>query len=198
MPKLQNCEKNHSVCREARAAKGGLPRRLLDIGFKEGDAIRLIESCNLGGGDHKYAIVSHRWCFNKELMFRTLDSNLNDRMRGIPMQGMPAVLKDSIKVARDFGIQYLWIDTVCLIQDNWDDKKKEIMSMGKYYSNACFTIAASSSADTTAPFLTARESYYEPETFSFGEDGASDVRVRIWGLQGHLRRRVRFANINDV
>ena len=109
-----------------------------------------------------------------------------------------SVLKDSIKVIRAMGVQYLWIDTVCLVQDNPDDKGKEISRMGDYYSNAFFTIAASSSRSSIVPFITKRNPYYEPHTLSFGKDGRSKVQVRRLGLQGHLSKRVRSVNINNI
>ena len=188
-----------TVSRITPAPVAKLPRRLLDVGFREGDAIKLIESSKLESKDQKYVAVSHCWCTDEDRMFKTLDSNLRDRLQSISMTGMPKVLKDSIKVTRALGVQYLWIDTVCLIQDNPDDDKgKEISRMGDYYSNAFFTIAASSSTSSIVPFVTERNPYYEPDTLPFGKDGRSKVQVRRLGLGWHFSKRVRSVNSNDI
>lgn len=193
---LHDCVKNHtSTCGQA----GGtvLPRRLLDVGTGDGDVIKLVESYLLGSGAQKYAAVSHRWG-DPKLMFMTLRRNFNDRLHGIDEEGMPGVLQDAIKVTRGLGLRYLWMDTVCLIQDDEADKGKEIPKMGDYYANAFFTIAASSSKNSTVPFINRRSLYYIPHRFPFGEDGNSGVHVRRLGVEGHLAKRVRSVNINDV
>lgn len=184
--RLQNCVKNHtSTC--GRAGGTSLPRRLIDVGTSDSDVIKLVESKKLGSRGRKYATVSHRWA-DEKLMFRTLRVNFNERLDSIDEDGMPRVLQDSIKVTRALGLRYLWMDTVCLIQDDKDDMGKEIPKMGDYYANAYFTIAASSSKDSTVPFVSRRNSYYTPDWFPFGEDG-SGVHVRRLGVEGHLAKR---------
>lgn len=193
--KLYNCVKNHtSTCGQA----GGttLPRRLLDVGTSDGHVIKLVESYQLGSRPPKYAAVSHRWG-DPELMFRTLRRNFDDRLQGMDEEGMPKVLQDAIKVARAVGLRYLWMDTVCLIQDDEADKGKEIPKMGDYYANAFFTIFTSSSRDSTISFINTRNRYYEPHRFPFGQDGVSGVHVRRLGVEGHLAKRVSSVNINN-
>lgn len=185
--KLYNCVKNHtSICGQA----GGttLPRRLLDVGTSDGHVIKLVESYQLGSRLPKYAAVSHRWG-DPELMFRTLRRNFDDRLQGMDEEGMPKVLQDAIKVTRAIGLRYLWMDTVCLIQDDEADKGKEIPKMGDYYANAFFTIFTSSSRDSTISFINTRNRYYEPHRFPFGQDGVSGVHVRRLGVEGHLAKR---------
>lgn len=194
--RLQDCVKNHtSTCGHASGTT--LPRRLLDVGTGDGDVIKLVESYLLGSRDQKYAAVSHRWG-DPKLMFRTLRQNFNDRLHGIDEEEMPRVLQDAIKVTRGLGLRYLWMDTVCLIQDDEADKGEEIPKMGDYYANAFFTIAASSSKNSTVPFINRRDLYYIPHKFPFGEDGNSVVHVRRLGVEGHLAKRVRLVNISHA
>ncbi|KAF7508419.1 hypothetical protein GJ744_009272 [Endocarpon pusillum] len=183
--KIENCIENHNTC----GKPGGeiLPTRLLDIGTGDGDVVKLVESDKLGGGGRKYATVSHRWCQDRSEMFMTLLDNVKDRYQGIDVEEMPQVLRDAIQVTRALGLQYLWMDNVCLIQDDYDNKEKEMLKMGDYYANAHFAIAASSSANSTKSFLETRNGYYAHQRFSFGRDAA--VHVRLSGVEGHLSKR---------
>jgi hypothetical protein len=50
------------------------------------------------------------------------------------------------------GIRYLWIDTLCIIQDNPKDWELESANMGKVYLHSTCTIAASASGSSTEGF----------------------------------------------
>ncbi|KAH7397454.1 heterokaryon incompatibility protein-domain-containing protein, partial [Pyrenochaeta sp. MPI-SDFR-AT-0127] len=119
-------------------------------------------------------------------MFRTLHENIKDRFQRIDKKRMPRVLQDAIKVTRALALRYLWMDTICMIQDDVEDKKKEMPYMGEYYANAIFTIAASSSADSTVPFIDRRHVYYKPKSFPFQN---AYVQARVLGVEGHLAKR---------
>jgi Heterokaryon incompatibility protein (HET) len=187
--KLKNCLKNHTeTC--GRAGRHDAPKRLLDIGARDGDVIKLVERKARGV---KYAIVSHRWAEDGK-MFRTLGGNIEQRLTSIDEKGMPSVLQDAIKVARAFRLRYLWIDTICVIQGDEKDTAEEMPKMGDYYENAYFTIATSSSKDSTERFLKRRDSYYAPQKLSFGE--GSTVHVRLLGVEGYLAKRVCSATID--
>ncbi|KAH8589131.1 heterokaryon incompatibility protein-domain-containing protein [Bisporella sp. PMI_857] len=152
--------------------------------------VKLVNSDSLGGGDQRYATVSHRWCDKNVPMLKTTKASKNwHYSTGIGKESMPGVLLDAIKVTRTLGLRYLWMDTLCLIQGDDDDKEEEFPKMGAYYANAYFTISASSSADTRESFLQPRDECYEPASFQFGEDEDSFVHVRCWGAEGHLVER---------
>lgn len=50
-------------------------------------------------------------------------------------------------ICRRTGTNYLWIDSLCIVQDSADDWKEESVKMGSIYQNAAFTIAATKSSD---------------------------------------------------
>jgi hypothetical protein len=146
----------------------------------------------------KYAAVSHRWCDKSVPMLITTKQAYQKHTKGISTTDMPAVLNDSIRVTRNLGLRYLWMDTLCLIQDDNQDKEEELPKMGAYYANAHFTIAASSSRDSRESFLKLRDEIYAPGELQFGDDANSVVLVRRSGLEGHLAKRVCSANTLDV
>jgi hypothetical protein len=60
----------------------------------------------------------------------TIRSVLEQRKRMIEVQDMPANYKDAVIVARRLGIRYLWIDSLCIVQDDAEDWEREAALMG--------------------------------------------------------------------
>jgi hypothetical protein len=68
-------------------------------------------------------------------------------MEGIAMESLSNTFRDAVKVAREMNVRYLWIDSLCIVQNDLLEWEKESVKMGSYYSNALFNIAAVSSSD---------------------------------------------------
>ncbi|CAO2657093.1 Nn.00g058960.m01.CDS01 [Neocucurbitaria sp. VM-36] len=77
-----------------------------------------------------------------------------DKLRGIGLVELPLSYKDAIRVAQDLGIQYLWIDSLCIIQDDQDDWEIESGSMASIYGCAYLVIGADCASDSREGFLT--------------------------------------------
>jgi hypothetical protein len=67
-------------------------------------------------------------------------------------------VQDAIEVTRKVGVEYLWVDALCIVQDCDQDKAREISAMDQIYSNALFTIAAGSASGAQQGFLGSRAS----------------------------------------
>ena len=61
--------------------------------------------------------------------------------------GLPQTITDAMIVTRQLGMRYLWVDALCIQQDNEEDKASIIANMGAIYSNATVTIVASTNSD---------------------------------------------------
>jgi Heterokaryon incompatibility protein (HET) len=70
-------------------------------------------------------------------------------MTGIPLSSLPKTFLDAIVVTKALGLRYLWIDSLCIIQDNEDDWLAESKTMGTLYERAVITLAASTAPDST-------------------------------------------------
>ena len=68
-------------------------------------------------------------------------TNLSDRRGAIALKDVPATFRDAIVTTRKLGYQYLWIDSLCIIQDSLEDWAYESSQMQHYYKNAILTIA---------------------------------------------------------
>ena len=74
----------------------------------------------------------------------TTTINMNDMLHGIAILTLRQTIQDAITVARKLGLQYLWVDALCIIQDSASEKDEEIAKMDRIYENAQVTICAAS------------------------------------------------------
>jgi hypothetical protein len=72
---------------------------------------------------------------------------------------LPKTIMDAIKLCQDIGQKYLWVDCLCILQDEEEDKYSQIGSMDAVYNLAFLTIIAASGDDANtglSPFISAR------------------------------------------
>ncbi|PLN79936.1 heterokaryon incompatibility protein-domain-containing protein [Aspergillus taichungensis] len=62
---------------------------------------------------------------------------------------LPLTIRDAMKVTKDIGIDYLWVDALCILQDSQEDISRNVAGAGLIYSGAAVTIVASSNSDST-------------------------------------------------
>lgn len=105
-----------------------------------------------------YITLSH--CWGDSSIPKTTLSTLEGRKRQIPLEGLPKSFQDAIKIARSLNIPYLWIDSLCIIQegDNGADMQREIARMGNTYQLSVLTIAAGGSLNSTGGCFLPRKS----------------------------------------
>ncbi|KAH8600698.1 heterokaryon incompatibility protein-domain-containing protein, partial [Bisporella sp. PMI_857] len=60
---------------------------------------------------------------------------------------LPKTFQDTILVAQRLNISYIWIDSLCIIQDSAEDWQAESAIMGQIYSNCTLNIAAAGASD---------------------------------------------------
>lgn len=95
------------------------------------------------GNAHRgvYVCLSHRWgSITSSQMTKT--ATLAAREHGIQLSSLPLTFQDAIKITRSVGLQYIWIDSLCILQDSKADWVEESVKMGTYYSSSWLTIAA--------------------------------------------------------
>ncbi|RSL64595.1 hypothetical protein CEP53_003997 [Fusarium sp. AF-6] len=126
-----------------------MPTRLIHIGDSKERLEVIQESSSL-----RYVALSHCWGNSPKLC--TLTSNLETFRKEIPHDLLPLNFQEAIKVTRELRISYLWIDSLCIVQDDLEDWKREAGRMGQVFSNAYCTIAATSAAASDEGFLTRR------------------------------------------
>ena len=129
------------------AAGPFIPTRLIDLGLRDqGQPPRLIitsdiEDINFATG-LKYAALSYCWGppADAKSQFKTEKDTLSTRLRSIDMNSVTPVIKDAAKVCDALGIRYLWVDAVCIVQDDITDWRQESQKMMDVYATAAVTI----------------------------------------------------------
>ncbi|POR37078.1 Uncharacterized protein TPAR_02724 [Tolypocladium paradoxum] len=132
------CRANHKQC-NAMQGTSFQPTRLLFLGDKDARTTRLVENDTTCTG---YAALSHRWSEETQRV-RLERGNLAQRKQhGISLGEFPQMMRDVIHVLRQLGILYVWIDCMCIVQDDKDDWRREAATMASIYAHAELTVAA--------------------------------------------------------
>ncbi|RSM05556.1 hypothetical protein CDV31_009547 [Fusarium ambrosium] len=93
------------------------------------------------GEQVRYAALSYCWG-GKQVVQTTSQTIVRHRTR-INFQDLPQTIKDAVIVTENLGLDHLWVDALCIIQDDEGDQACEVDLMGHVYENAEVTIAAS-------------------------------------------------------
>lgn len=143
---ISKCLIEHRLCNSKTAKEGWLPTRLLDIVFRDGpETIRLIETKDMIS-KAQYISLSHCWGRTPVLCLRAGD--IAHLKNGIPLKRLPKTFQHAIEVTKYFKIRYLWIDSLCIIQDSLEDWQVESSNMRHVYQNAFCNIAATGSPNS--------------------------------------------------
>ncbi|KAF5643818.1 heterokaryon incompatibility protein [Fusarium sp. NRRL 52700] len=137
----QACSDSHELCQRLRSSSKFAPSRLIDIG--SGDIWKLYICSEDIMDPPEYITLSYRWAKNPSI--RLLSSNLEVFRKGATTSQLPKTFREAIIVARRFSIRYLWIDSLCIIQDSPEDWAQESLQMHLVYANSACTISATAS-----------------------------------------------------
>ena len=148
---IKLCETEHLHAKCMKRSATTLPRRVVALNRSDLSSIRIYET--LGETD-KYIALSHCWGASPTM---TTTSQDIERMRdGFPSKDLPATFRDAIRCACMLDVQYVWIDALCIIQDDQADWEAESATMCDVYSNAYLVVVAASAEGDHAGFLKER------------------------------------------
>jgi hypothetical protein len=151
---LSTCLNDHSTCRSHRRDLG-LPKRLIEVEMCDNSiCARLVESCTLPQST-PYCTLSH--CWGTAPIFSLLSTNIQNLSYSIPVERTVPSFRDAMLVVQFLGYRYLWIDSLCILQDSGEDWKQQAPEMGKVYGNAILNIAATGYRNGMRGLLSARE-----------------------------------------
>ena len=143
--------KTHPLCQQETSVH--LPSRIIDVGPSDGTKEPFLYCSN--GEPSRYIALSHRWGDQKPLT--TTKRTLSQRQNKIAWSELPKSFQDAVTITRRLGIQYLWIDSLCIIQDDRSDWEKESARMATIFRESYLTISATMAKDSTEGFLSHHE-----------------------------------------
>ncbi|CAN9368819.1 unnamed protein product [Alternaria alternata] len=143
---LNDCLHNHDHGPKIAATR---PSRLVAVGTLDGsEQIKIVDSSDF---DEKYIAVSYRWGATNNLLTTTKTSKLFHT--SIAWDRLPKTFRDAVEIARELRVSYVWIDSLCIIQDDPGDWETESAKMADIYNGAFLTIMAASASDSHGGFF---------------------------------------------
>ncbi|KAH7304630.1 heterokaryon incompatibility protein-domain-containing protein [Rhexocercosporidium sp. MPI-PUGE-AT-0058] len=144
---LKNCTEKHT---HGEPETGNFfPDRVLDVGI-EGDSViflRILADLPPQKQTSRYLTLSH--CWGSAQILKLTQSNLSEFQSGIEVSTLPKTFRDAVEATRHLGERYLWIDSLCIIQDSVPDWEEQSSKMDKIYLYGYCNLAATASSDSS-------------------------------------------------
>ncbi|KAF1994216.1 HET-domain-containing protein [Amniculicola lignicola CBS 123094] len=164
---LNECDENHENCTiEWMEVSSKLPTRVINVGL-DGDEPFLLET---EGNMEWYAALSY--CWGKTPQLKTTKARLQEFKEELPWDELSLVTKDAIALCQKLTIPYLWVDALCIVQDDEEDWLREAGRMCNIYSGAYLTLAAAGAFDNT-------DGIFQDQYFGL------DSRIAEFEFRGH-------------
>jgi hypothetical protein len=163
--------------------KATLPKRVVDVRpFHSEYQVKIVPY----DGKSTYLALSHRWTSGPMPDWVTRKSNVSLRNDEFHLETLGKTVQDAISATRKLGCHFIWIDSLCIVQDDEMDWTFEAANMAGIYTNAMITISADSADDDDAGFLGKR--------VKFGEEGGSLLVRDDEQSREYLEVRLRYKN----
>ncbi|KAK7745060.1 hypothetical protein SLS53_003295 [Cytospora paraplurivora] len=184
---VNECLNDHPECRDTRQIKRLKPSRVLYVDPDQTDIIKLIPVTEKD--DYQYVTLSHRWGSPEPPMLTKFNNNpkrvfVGDLRKGLRITELPQTFRDAVDVTRRCGIKYLWIDSLCIIQDIDPEKGNqdwaaEAGKMADIYAGGVFNIAATIGRNSGAGLFPVQHDILLPVVPGMTGQGQAQV---IWEL----------------
>ncbi|KAH6711924.1 heterokaryon incompatibility protein-domain-containing protein [Leptodontidium sp. MPI-SDFR-AT-0119] len=136
---VKNCTEHHSGKRCRAADPTYLPTRVLDLEIFCDDTEPCVKLCVPQQPEKAlYMALSH--CWGNVQSITTTTGNLSNHQTSIQKKLLSKTFREAIDITLQLGIRYLWIDSLCIIQDSLEDWTSESARMSEVYSNAFATV----------------------------------------------------------
>ncbi|KAK2031940.1 HET-domain-containing protein [Colletotrichum zoysiae] len=149
---VARCLNKHTGCKLF--VPRSLPTRLIDVGGRDDTTARLITSNSLQPST-PYIALSYCWGppsqSNPQLV--TTTASFPKHQKAIGLADMPQTIRDAVIFTRHMGIKYIWVDALCIIQDDAEDWAKEAALMFAVYRYATITVVAAAGDTCHSGFL---------------------------------------------
>jgi hypothetical protein len=160
--RLAYCLQHHERCR-LQNSSAIRPTRFLVV-----DSTRLTDVVKLRTVDldssQPYLTLSYVW--GQDQATKTTLATIAKHESGIPIHSLPNTIRDAIEVTRYIGVNLLWVDSLCIVQDDPDELVREIADMSFYYANSLLTLSISSASHCDEGFLKYNR-HTEPQRMKF-------------------------------
>ncbi|KAK0704513.1 heterokaryon incompatibility protein-domain-containing protein [Lasiosphaeris hirsuta] len=154
---LEQCDRCHGGGSCKPLSQPYMPKRVMEIiasPSKNGSPTSIRTRLATATAPAPYAALSY--CWGGDQASKTLKARVADYEQDIPLSTLPQTIQDALTVAHGIGLRYLWVDALCIVQDDYDDKDEQIAQMHKVYRGAYVTISAATASTSHEGFLQPR------------------------------------------
>jgi hypothetical protein len=164
---LDRCENTHDGCQLS--TSGELPTRVLLISTRSSRIhVRLVTPTR--GETAKYATLSYCWGGPQRLQLTRNNFTLLEQ-EGFDSNILPKTIQDAVITTHHLGLKYLWIDALCIIQDDPKDREREIKRMYSIYRDSFFTIVAATASSVDQGF--------RKPSLAYQRNGSTPLAIRV-------------------
>ncbi|KAH6851635.1 heterokaryon incompatibility protein-domain-containing protein [Alternaria alternata] len=137
----------HTRCAQRRGERTHqTPTRLLQVQpFKPSPKAYLRQTAQIPK-DARYTTLSH--CWGQYMPIKLEINTLQEFLDGIHIDRFPPTFQQAIMLTESLGIEYIWIDSLCIIQDDKNDWANECSRMTSVYMNSFINIGANAARDS--------------------------------------------------
>jgi hypothetical protein len=179
---MRQCDAKHLGCRPDPSLSNFTPTRLIRITndrfvalVKPDTSVRM-----------QWCSLSYVWGMAGD-SFKTTSANVEAYYRGIETSILPRTIRDAISVCYRIGVPYLWVDSLCIIQDDKEDLRRELHGMPQIYQQARLTIVASCANEASEGFLHKRGFFFKscpPISIRHLQDNGIERRLTLFEKLG--------------
>ncbi|KAF7539713.1 hypothetical protein G7054_g1936 [Neopestalotiopsis clavispora] len=150
---LHECQTSHSTCQLKDLPQ--LPTRVIDVGQDDLDVPRIVTSHGIKAS---YVALSLCWGGNIPVLLTT--ETIADFQKALPLSDLSQNFRDAIQITQKLGFRFLWIDSLCILQNSKSDWQLESRRMGHIYRDSTLSIYAAASDRSTAGILCQKTRQY--------------------------------------
>ncbi|KAF5530635.1 het domain-containing protein [Fusarium mexicanum] len=138
---IDACKTEHDYCPQQHST--ALPKRVLRI---ENDNVSLYIPNNkdVQTEDQCYVALSYRW--GNDLPLRLTQDTMGDFINGFSISKLPETLEDAVRISRNLDFKFIWIDALCIVQDDESDWVEQSALMADIYRYSSLNLCAADAA----------------------------------------------------
>jgi hypothetical protein len=185
---LHNCTSRHSECQQRVTRK--LPKRLIYVHRNATSSeieARICQSDKLPQST-QYLSLSH--CWGQTTFLTTTRENISEFELSLPVDRLSLTFQDALFTTIALGFEYIWIDSLCIIQNDTDDWNQASKLMGEVYKHASCNITAAGFRDGVEGFMP-RQRRHDPTPVVVTVDWKDAKEAQLRGCHGNTYLFVR-------
>jgi hypothetical protein len=173
---LQQCAAKHHNCRRLLTGidlhddteSVDLPTRLVQI--EDETTARIVPTEGQSG---RYVALSYVW--GSKPVAKLTKQNFPNFQEEISTPELPRTLADAIKVTKRLGVSHIWIDSLCIVQDDPEDWEREASRMADIYQNALVTMVPLGDRDSLEDIVESPSEIRIPSVLALPENTSEDL-----------------------